>query len=53
MAGVGAVERKERVLPKEVLAVLAVCDEAVAESSSLADLIGKIVANGLNRLIKG
>lgn len=53
MAGAGAVERKERILPKEVLAVLSVCDEAVAESNSLADLVGRIVANGLNRLIKG
>ena len=46
-------DRKNFVLPKEVRSILAVCDEAVADSSSLADLVGKIIANGLNKLIKG
>ena len=41
------------ILSDEVKAILAVCDDAVAEATSLADLIGKVVANGLTRLIKG
>jgi hypothetical protein len=41
------------ILSDEVRAILAVCDDAVAEANSLADLIGKVVANGLTKLIKG
>lgn len=46
-------KKKDGILSEEVRAILAVCDDAVREADSLADLIGKVVANGLTRLIKG